>query len=139
MSDTDTDTDTEIVVCTTCRRADTARDQTADGQNLFEAVQEALLAAESDAGAPVGVRVRGQACLSGCNRACTLAFQAAGKQTYYFGDVVCDAEAAAHVVACGRLHQASADGTLERKDRPARLRSGILGRLPAMTTTRARL
>ena len=138
-TDTDTDTDTEIIICTTCRGVDTTREQTADGLKLFEAVQEALWVAESEAGAPVGVRLRGQACLSGCNRACTLAFQAAGKQTYYFGDVVCDAETAAHVVACGRLHQSSADGTLERKDRPERLRSGILGRLPAMATTRARL
>ena len=124
--------DTEIVICTTCRVQGTTREQTADGLNLYEAVQEALLVAEGEADGPLGVRLRGQACMSGCNRACTLAFQAPGKQTYYFGDAVCDAEMAAHVVACGRLHQASPDGTLDRKDRPERLRSGILARLPAM-------
>ncbi|AOW13061.1 metal-binding protein [Hydrogenophaga crassostreae] len=130
---------TEIVICTTCRMAGTPREHTADGLNLLETVQEALLEAEGEAETGVGVRVRGQACLSGCNRACTLAFQAAGKQTYYFGDLSCDAETAAHVLACARLHQCSADGTLERKDRPERLRNGILGRLPALGTARDHL
>ncbi|WP_372657508.1 DUF1636 family protein [Hydrogenophaga sp.] len=132
-------THTDIVVCTTCRPTGASREQAADGLNLFEAVQDALLSAEGESDAPVGVRVRGQACMSGCNRACTVAFQAAGKQTYYFGDLVADAETAAHVVACARLHHSSPDGTLDRNDRPERLRNGILARLPASDTVFGRV
>jgi predicted metal-binding protein len=132
-------THTEIVVCTTCRPEGASREAPADGLNLFEAVQDALLQAERAADAPVGVRVRGQACMSGCNRACTVAFQAVGKQTYYFGDLVADAETAAHVLACAQLHHSSADGTLDRNHRPTRLRNGILARLPASDAVAGRV
>lgn len=131
MRPADSMTHTDIVVCTTCRPAGASRELPADGLKLFDAVQEALLCAESGAESPLGVRVRGQACMSGCNRACTVAFQAVGKQTYYFGDLVADAETAAQVVACAQLHQLSADGALTRNRRPERLRQGILACLPA--------
>jgi predicted metal-binding protein len=122
---------TDIVVCTTCRPAGASRERPADGLNLLEAVQEVLLSAQSNTDAPLGVRVRGQACMSGCNRACTVAFQAEGKQTYYFGDLVADAETADQVVACAQLHRLSADGSMARNRRPERLRQGILACLPA--------
>ncbi len=68
--------------------------------------------------------------MSGCARSCTVAFQALGKSTYYFGDLVADAETAVQVLACARLHADSADGALPRNERPERLRSGILVKLP---------
>ena len=43
-------TDTHITVCTTCRAPGTSREQRADGLSLFDAVQEALWAAESEGG-----------------------------------------------------------------------------------------
>lgn len=132
-------THTEIVVCTTCRPVGASREAPADGLTLFEAVQDALLLVEAAADAPIGVRVRGQACMSGCNRACTVAFQAVGKQTYCFGDLVADAETAAHVVACAHLHRNSVDGTLDRQHRPERLRNGILARLPAIGAVSGRV
>ena len=135
---------TELIICTTCRPAGAAPDEPAAGLLLLQAVQDAqaMQAFEaSDAAAMAdtahfapagGIQVRGIACLSACNRACTVAMQAAGKHTYCFGDLQPDAETAEHLLACVRLHQHSADGTLLRKDRPARLRSGILVRLPAL-------
>ena len=42
--------DTHITVCTTCRAPGTSREQRADGLGLFDAVQEALWAAESEDG-----------------------------------------------------------------------------------------
>lgn len=121
---------TEIIVCTTCRPPGASRELPAHGLALFEAVQEALLVCELDAGQHQGLQVRGLACMSGCARACTVTLQAQGKFTYYFGDLSPDAETAAQVIACAQQHKHSADGNLARNARPERLRSGILARLP---------
>jgi predicted metal-binding protein len=125
---------TDIVVCTTCRPAGTPREQTAPGQLLYDAVQAALqlhasAAAEEGAAAATPqprLTLRGLACMSGCDRACTVALQAPGKFSYYFGDLRPDAETAAQLIACAQLHRDSGDGTLPRNARPERLRSGIL-------------
>lgn len=127
--------DTEIIVCTTCRPPGASRELPAEGLALFEAVQEALLVCEFDTGLHKGLQVRGLACMSGCSRACTVTLQAQGKFTYYFGDLVPDAETAAQVIACAQLHKHSADGNLARNARPERLRSGILARLPPVAVS----
>jgi predicted metal-binding protein len=119
---------TEVIVCTTCRPPGASRDEPAAGALLFDAVQAAQLL--DDAPSP-RVRVLGMACLSSCSRACSVAFQAPGKHTYLFGDLVPDDETAQHVLICAGLHAAADDGNLPRNQRPARLRSGILARLPA--------
>lgn len=124
--------DTEIIVCTTCRPQGASRELPAAGLALFEAVQDALFASEFEADAAQGLRVRGTACMSGCSRACTVTLQASGKFSYYFGDLSADAETAQQVIACAQLHQGSDDGALARNDRPERLRSGILARLPPL-------
>jgi len=120
---------TEVIVCTTCRPPGASRDLPAAGALLFEAVQ-----AVHHHGAVPSVRVRGMACLSSCSRACSVAFQAPGKHTYLFGDLVPDAETAEHVLLCAGMHAAANDGNLLRNERPARLRSGILARLPPWAT-----
>jgi predicted metal-binding protein len=127
MSDT-----THITVCTTCRAPGTSREQRADGKNLFDAVQEALWTAQTEDNAAQNVQLRGQSCMSGCNRACTLAVQGAGKWTYCWGDLASDAETAAQVVACALMHQRSTTGELEWKARPERLKSGVLARISAV-------
>ncbi|MEF7613506.1 DUF1636 domain-containing protein [Aquincola sp. MAHUQ-54] len=116
---------TDVHVCTTCRPAGADRNLPAAGLLLLEAVQRAAL--------PHGpaVRVHGTACMSGCSRACTVALMAPGKTTYFFGDLPADDRAAEEVLACARLHAASADGLMARNDRPPLLRNGILARLPA--------
>jgi predicted metal-binding protein len=121
---------TEVIVCTTCRPADVPRDQPAPGAALFEAVQVAAF--DMDPAQLTHVRIRGVECMTGCNRACTVTFQAAGKYLYYFGDLAADAETAEHILACAQLHAATPDGTLLRNHRPARLRNGILARLPPL-------
>lgn len=127
---------THITVCTTCRASSTSREQRADGLALLDAVQEALWAAQTEDVAVLPVQLRAQACMSGCNRACTLAIQSAGKWTYYWGDLVPDAQTAGQVVACARMHQHSTDGELPWKDRPDRLKSGVLARIPATAPVR---
>lgn len=119
---------TEVLVCTTCRPAGASRDEVAAGQLLWDAVQVAATAAPL----PPGVHLRSFACLNSCSRACTVAYQAAGKHSYCFGDLLPDADTAAQVLACAALHAASVDGNLPRSERPERLRSGILLRLPPL-------
>lgn len=120
---------TELIVCSTCRRPGTDRGAPADGQRLLEAIEAALRASPAS---PAPLSVRATACMSGCSRACTVALQAAGKASYLFGELQPDAETAAQVLACARLHALSADGQLDRAARPERLRNGILARLPAL-------
>jgi len=129
---------TEIVVCTTCRETGASRDLPADGLALFEAVQDALLISEGETSSGLGLRVREQACMSGCSRACTVAFQAAGKHTYVIGDLLADEQTAADVLLCARLHQAHPDGTMAWGDRPERLRKGILAKVPPAFAAPAR-
>ena len=123
---------TEVIVCTTCRPADFPRDQPPPGAALFEAVQ--MAAWDVNPAALADVHIRSVECMTGCNRACTVTFQAAGKYLYYFGDLAADAETAAHIVACAILHAQTPDGTLLRNDRPARLRNGILARIPPLAS-----
>lgn len=117
---------TEVIVCITCRPEGAARDVPAAGQILLDSVRMLLQCEDLRS----GVQVRGIACMSGCSRACTVALQAAGKPTYYFGDLLADPETAAQVLACAGLHARSVDGALPRSQRPERLRSGILAKLP---------
>jgi predicted metal-binding protein len=121
---------TELIICTTCRPPGASRDEPAAGEALLEAVQVATW--DLDTAQQARIRVRGMACMSGCARACTIALQAPGKYTYYFGDLLADDTTAAEVLACAQLHAYSADGNLLRKERPERLRSGILARLPPL-------
>lgn len=116
---------TELIVCTTCRPAGAPRELPPAGQALFDAVRS-LHAAKRGA----GLQVRGIACLSVCNRSCTVALQAPGKPSYLFGDLAAEAETAAQLLACARLHAQRADGELPRGERPPRLRSGIVAKLP---------
>ena len=117
---------TEILVCTTCRPAGSSRDLPAQGQALFEAVENAVLRHDA------AFVVRGVACMSGCSNACTVALQAAGKTTYFFGSLTADDDTAEQVLACAQLHARCADGQLARNDRPEKLRNGILVRLPPL-------
>lgn len=123
---------TELIICTTCRPAGESRDLPAAGEALLEAVQ--IAAWGLDDAQQARIHVRGMACLSGCARACTVAFQAPGKYTYFFGDLFADEVTATQVLACAQLHAYSADGNLLRKERPERMRSGILARLPPLAT-----
>lgn len=129
---TPTTAPTDVIVCTTCRPAGASRDLPADGELLLDAIQAAQLG--DDDGAWAHVRVRGLACLSSCSRACSVAFQAAGKYTFIFGDLQPDALTARHVLECGAMHARAGDGMLARNERPERLRSGIVARLPPVAS-----
>jgi predicted metal-binding protein len=116
---------TEILVCVLCRPDESPRDAPRPGRALLEAIESQAL--RDDLTFPI----RPVECMSGCRRPCTVALQAPGKFTYFFGDLPADAVSAEQVLACAMLHQASVDGSMARAERPDRLRQGILARLPA--------
>ena len=90
---------------------------------LFEAVSN-LLVHRGD------ITVNGVECMSGCDRACTIALSAAGKPSYLFGDKQPNAETATAALALAAQYLASETGDLPRAERPAAFRSGILARIP---------
>ncbi len=122
---------TEVVICTTCRPPGASRAEPAAGELLLDAVHVAQL--QDDEGRYAPVRVRGIECMSSCDRACSVAFQAPGKYSYLFGGLSPEAATAEAVLACASLHANCADGMLVRNERPERLRSGILVRLPPIS------
>lgn len=118
----------ELLICTTCRAAGTAKDAAPDGRRLFDAVQAREL--------PPGLHLRGIACLSVCSRSCSAALQAPGKFTYVFGDLPADADSAEQLLLVAAQHLRLDDGQLPWSDRPERLRRGVVARLvPALPFT----
>jgi predicted metal-binding protein len=115
-----------VRICTTCRYPSGNTDSDAQplGAELLANV-EAIVARE-----PLEqVRFIGQRCLSSCNRSCAVAYSAAGKFTYVFGDL--DPRTSAEdIVACARLYLGSPNGFLERAERPERLKTTIVARVP---------
>jgi predicted metal-binding protein len=120
---------TEVLVCVLCRPADLSREMPRPGRALFEAIENLALCND------LPFRIRPVDCMSGCRRHCTVALQAPGKTSYFFGDLAADGVSAEQVLACAALHQASSDGFMARDARPERLRGGILARLPAPLST----
>jgi predicted metal-binding protein len=74
--------------------------------------------------------IAGTVCMAGCDRPCTIAFQASGKATYLFGDIEPDADIDA-LVAFAELYVGLPDGMTREGQRPAGLRGKTLARIPA--------
>ncbi len=99
----------KVFVCTTC---------TEDGAFL-DVVRDGL----------PGCAVEGIDCMSGCTRAQTVAFRAAGKVAYLFGDITVDDLTDLQTFA--RLYAASKDGTFEDARVLGDLRTKAIARIPA--------
>ena len=103
-------------VCTICRSC--------------PAGQEGLAARLNDAfrAAALSCEVRETDCMSGCTRPSSIAFRAAGKTAYLFGDV---SEAdLPDLVTFLRLYSASPDGNLSDARPLGRLREKAVARIP---------
>ena len=66
-------TDVDVLVCQTCRRADTSNQAFRPGAQPLAKLDDAEL--------PAGVRVRGADCLSNYKNGCTIVLQAAASWT----------------------------------------------------------
>ena len=113
-------------VCTTCRPPGTDPAAPRDGAKLF-ALVEAL---HRDWVGRHDVTLQPVECMSGCDRACTVALSAPGKPSYLFGDKPPTAETAAAALDLAAQYAASATGDLPRSERPELFRRGILARIP---------
>jgi predicted metal-binding protein len=78
--------------------------------------------------------VTGVSCMGACNRPCAIAFVAAGKSTYLFGDLHHEEalpELSAAILQCAQLYLVNDDGAMGWADRPERLKKGLVGRIPS--------
>ncbi len=103
----------KITLCTTCGL----------GQGGFAATLRHALAAQG-----MQADITGTDCLSGCTRPSTLAFRAAGKTAYLFGDLT-EADLP-DLLTFATLYAASDDGTLTDARPLGRLRTKAIARIP---------
>ncbi len=114
-----------ITVCTNCRHFGKP---CRPGLDLLRHLQAAI----SQAGAMLSddFSLEGSVCMAGCERPCTVAFQATAKATYLFGDIE-DAADIGALVSFARLYRDRPDGLTRESERPRALGGKTLARIPA--------
>lgn len=118
-----------LSVCTRCRGQDDPPEAMArPGYRLAQLIKSRFPSSEE---APQGLALRGIRCMSQCKRPCVVALSGPGKYTLVFGDLDASTDADAILQLAGQ-YAASADGLIQRADRPEPLRAGILGRIPPL-------
>ena len=120
-------TEHTLFVCTTCASIwqDGKRVGESGGQQLLKQIQ--YLA--QDWHLQNEFQIQDVECMSACNRSCVIAFVAAGKSTYLFGDLPVEGSAAA-VLKCASQYYTKPEGLLPWSERPEPLKKGILARIP---------
>ena len=114
-----------ITVCTSCRHKGT---DCRPGYELIAKLRSAMDAA-GDA-VTEDFEISGVACMAGCDRPCTVAYHGTRKATYLFGDIEPD-EDIEDLVAFARHYAELNDGWCSSLDRPGKLRTSTLARVPA--------
>lgn len=99
-----------ISVCTRCRG------RRGTGEQLAARLTS-LLCAQPDDDFATGFRLAEVNCMAGCGRSLTIAFSAAGKATYVFGDIEPDRDAL-HLLAFARLYHSLSGGWCNEGERP---------------------
>ena len=114
----------QILVCQSCRHKDSpCRPGLALLEKLRAAVAEVKNLAED-------FEISGTACMAGCDRPCTVAWRATGKATWLFGDIDPDVDVDM-LVSFANLYQRLEDGLCRAADRPGKLATATLARIPA--------
>ncbi len=114
----------QILICQSCRHTDSP---CLPGLALLEKLRVAVGQAK---GLAQDFEISGTACMAGCDRPCTVAWRATGKATWLFGDIDPDAAIDA-LVDFAKLYQRLEDGWCRAADRPGKLASSTLARIPA--------
>lgn len=114
-----------ITVCTSCSHKGRAC------QPGYELIAK-LRAAISAAGDVIGeeFEISGTACMTGCDRPCTVAYHSTRKASYLFGDVDPDDDVA-NLVDFARQYETLHDGWSSAVGHPDTLHSTTLARIPA--------
>lgn len=114
-----------ITICTSCRhKGSTCR----PGYELIERLRAAIAAA-GDAVSD-SFEISGVACMAGCDRPCTVAYHGTRRATYLFGDIDPDTDID-DLVHFAHQYSALHDGWCSSVDRPGKLRTTTLARVPA--------
>jgi len=113
-----------IIVCTLCRDPATG---IRTGEELCADLRSLLLV--DDEMALLNYAVEGVACMAGCARPLTVAFQSDGKATYLFGSIDRRSDAT-ELVEFAKLYASLADGWCNSGHRPAGLADKTLARVP---------
>lgn len=119
--------DARIIICTSCRDDD----DRAAGRTIGRAGERLFNRIRASGRSPMIVTP--YTCLSACKRSCAFALHGTDRWTYVFGDCRDDQHSLEDMVSCASLYLEGADGFLERRERPFRLRDGILARIPPLT------
>ena len=121
-----------ITVCTNCRHVGKP---CRPGLDLLTHLQAAI----SQAGAALSddFSLEGSVCMAGCERPCTVAFQATAKATYLFGDIE-DASDIGALVSFAKLYRDRPDGLTREGERPTALGGKTLARIPAAVVSAER-
>lgn len=114
-----------ITICTSCRHK-------GGTCNPGYALIEQLRAGIAAAGGAVSeaFEISGVACMAGCDRPCRVAFHGTRKASYLFGDVD-PGDDIEDLIAFARQYAVLHDGWCSSVDRPGKLRSTTLARIPA--------
>jgi predicted metal-binding protein len=115
-----------ILVCITCRSADTSDALVADEPRPGLILAEATAAAAANAPDVSVLQVR---CLGNCSRGLSAAIRCDNAWTYVFGGLEA-ARDGLTLIAGARLLAGAADGIMPWQGRPEPLKRGLIARIP---------
>ena len=112
----------ELLVCSTCRKGETADPEAPrPGATLLAGLEAAEW--------PVGIQVRSVQCLSNCSQGCTIALRSSGRWTYVYGNI--DPETQIDTVVDGvTRYAATANGLVPWRERPQHFKKNCIARIP---------
>ncbi|MBD2251358.1 DUF1636 family protein [Nostoc parmelioides] len=119
-----------LFVCTTCASVwqDGKRVSESGGQQLLQQLQALAQTWELQN----QFSIQGVECMSACNHACVVAFQAEAKLTYLFGNLAVDDSPSA-ILQCATQYYVNPGGLLPWSERPEALKRGILAKIPPLS------
>ncbi|WP_371224213.1 DUF1636 family protein [Roseovarius sp. 2305UL8-3] len=115
-----------ITICTSCKHKS---DSCHPGYELIERLRAAIDAAGDTI--TETFEISGTACMAGCEHPCTVAYHSTRKATYLFGDIE-PGQDIDDLVAFARQYAVPGDGWCSAIERPGKLRTHTLARVPAM-------
>ena len=121
-----------IFVCQSC--AGNWQDGRQVGNSGGYLLHQELMARLATSPLAQNFEVKAVKCMGACNRPCVVAFAAAGKSTYLFGDLdrTSLAEVSQSILECASLYRRQPDGAMKWSERPERLRKGVIGVVPSV-------
>jgi len=118
-----------LFICKSCEFSSTQREYM--GQRGGYHLLQNLLRLQQHWGLQSEYKIEAVDCLSGCQRACAIAFVAPHKTTLMFGDLP-PLQSASAVLKLAEQYYTSLDGIVPRQERPELLKKGILATIPPL-------